>query len=454
MTSNSEPTTTQKADYSFALSPGLELTITFIETANVTLKVKNQAAIKDAGHTVPTQTTDSNGHPRMIYGSASKKNTTYPALELEIACLSNKPSHWMTTELKVENGFPTAPEPTYGQVTVGITPGEKEWAYLENEKHPNWITKPQQGNPNFIAISPPQKTAGILHEYQELNPNIVSLLDVVTPTATTDIKHPAKNFLFRGNEPLAPPSIQDGPQTVDFEGLQKIMSKRYNDATGESFPAHRSDYIFHDVCLRNPKRDNEQETHAFALSKSTPTEPTLDSLTDGSYKNNMWLTASPELNGAKMCWWPVEPSGTPHNDTNFLFYLDKWAGTKLHKLLNTAHNTPHVYYIHCANGHDRTGLVAYSYFIARGESQKDAYILGSTVCVSADNPANCVALKTDRTPESGSPTSQTKTRIFPGGGPGSYFDTISKIGSRDSMSWGANEYVDKTPYGVFENKQF
>lgn len=415
------------------------------------LTVKNGTVIKDAGLSVPKQTTDKQGHPQMVYGSSSSK-TSYPELELEIACDSGDSSHWLQTELKVKNGNAAGAEPEYGQATVGIIPGKQSWVYLENEKHRNWITTPTS-NPNFIAISPPQKTSGILHQYQELNPNIVSLLDVVTPSATQAVKHPAKNFLFRGNEPLTVPTSPDGPQTVDFKGLHAIMSKRYHDATGESFPAHRSDYIFHDVCLRDPNRDNHQETHAFDPSQSAPLKPTLNSLKDGSYEPSMWLTSSHAPNGAKMCWWPVEPSGTPYKESNFLFYLDKWAGKTLHNLLNTANSTPHVYYIHCANGHDRTGLVAYSYFIARGESQEDAYILGSTVCVSDDNPASCVSLHADRTPETGSPISKTKTRIFPGGGSGPYFDTIKEM-AEGTMSWGKNDYVDKSPYGVFEDPQF
>ena len=456
MKSNNESSTTQKGNYHFALSPGLELTITFVETTNVKLTVINQDVIIDANLSVPTQTTDSNGHPQMVYGSSSSHTVTYPELHLEIACDSGDASHWLQTELKVKNGYATGPEPECGQATVGIIPGEEKWVYLENEKHRNWIRTPTS-NRNFIAISPPQKTAGIIHQYQELNPNVVSLLDVVTPTATAAVPHPAKNFLFRGNEPLTAPKTADGLQTVDFKGLHTIMSKRFSDAVaGENFPAHRSDYLFHDVCLRNPNRDDHQETHAFAPSTLTPLEPTLASLTGGSYQPDMWLTSKYAPNGAKMCWWPIEPSAPHFTDSNFLFYLDQWAGKTLHELMSTAHKTPHVYYIHCANGHDRTGLVAYSYFIARGESQKDAYILGSTVCVSADNPASCVSLQTDRTPEAGSPApiSQTKTRIFPGGGSGPYFETIKEIGKTDSMSWGDNDYVDKAPYGVFECSQF
>ena len=451
MTTNDKSTATQKANYYFSLTPGLELTIKFVETKNVTLTVKNISAFKGAGLPAPKQTTDENGYPQMIYGSSSAQ-TAYPALTLEIACTSDNPSHWLQTELKVKNGFNTGSEPEYGQATVGIIPGKSKWAYLENEKQRNWIT-PQQGNHNFLSISPPQKSAGILHEYQELNPNIVSLLDVVTPSPTDTIPNPAKNYLFRGNEPLTAPETADGPQTVDFKGLHEIMSKRYNDATGKSFPADRSDYIFHDVCLRNPNRDNHQETHAFDPSRKTPLEPTLSSLKDGTYKSDMWLTPSQAPNGAKMCWCPVEPSGAPYDDTNFLFYLDKWAGKMLHELLNTAHNTPHVYYIHCANGHDRTGLVAYSYFSARGEDHKNAYILGSTVCVSDENPASCIPLKNDGTP-AGSTDSKTRTRILPGGGQGPYFTTMSNIGTGKSMSWGEDEYVDKSPYGVFEDSQF
>lgn len=275
----------------------------------------------------------------------------------------------------------------------------------------------------------------------------------MTPKSTDTIKQPAKNFLFRGNEPLTVPEINDGPQTVDFKGLHKIMSKRYHEATGGKFPTHRSDYIFHDVCLRNPNRDNHQETRAFDPSKETPLEPTLKSLKDGTYEPNMWLTSSHAPNGAKMCWWPVEPSGSPYEDKNFLFYLDKWAGKTLHKLLHTAHDIPHVYYIHCANGHDRTGLVAYSYFIARGEHHKSAYILGSTVCVSDENPASCIPLKSDRTPI-GKVDSKIKTRILPGGGPGLYFTTMSHIGLGSPISWGKNKYVDKKPYGVFKDSPF
>lgn len=447
------PTPTQKATYTFALSPGLELTITFVETKNVTMTVMNGPTITNAGFKVPEPTTDSNGYPQISFGSSTSKTSTFPALELEIACVSGKPSHWLQTELKVKNGFTTGSEPEYGQVTIGIIPGQKSWAYLENEKKRNWITT-QSGTPDFFAISPPQKSAGVLHQYQELNPDIVSLLDVVTPKPTSKITSPAKNFLFRGNEPLTAPTTPDGPQTVDFEGLHTIMSKRYKDATGDTFPVSRSDYLFHDVCLRDPSRDNHQETHAFDPNKATPTEPTLTTLTNGTYEPDMWLTSASAPNGAKMCWWPIEPSGSPYNSSNFLFYLDQWAGETLHTLLNTAHTTPHVYYIHCANGHDRTGLVAYSYFIARGEPQPNAYILGSTVCVSDENPANCIALTSDLTPESGSPKSKTKTRILPGGGAGSYFDTIANLGSGGNLSWGTNDYVDKSPYGVFKDSDF
>lgn len=448
MTSN----VTQQAEYWFALSPGLKLTITFVETTNVTITVKDASTISGASLPVPIPTTNADGYPQIVYGSDTDTSTTYPVLKLEIAGTTESAANWLQTELKVKNGAPTGSEPTTAQAIVGIIPAQQTWAYLENEKHRNWLN-PNSGNRNFIAISPPQH-AGRLHQYQELNPDMVSLVDVYTPAANMNVKNPAPNFLFRGNEPLTIPAVNDGPQTVDFEGLHSIFTTRYHEATGKQFPSSMSDYCFHDVCLRDPKRDNHQETHAFDPSKSTPLEPTASTLTT-TYEENMWLTSSHAPNGAKMCWWPVNPSGAPYDDTNFLFQLDKWAGKTLVNLMNTPHDKPHVYYIHCANGHDRTGLVAYSYFVERGVPPEKAYILGSTVCLSQQNSTACTAITWDLSPKAGSPNSTSKTRIFPGGGSGPYFDTMVNMASdTGSMTWGQDTYVDKKPYGVFDEPHF
>jgi hypothetical protein len=76
-----------------------------------------------------------------------------------------------------------------------------------------------------------------------------------------------------------------------------------------------------------------------------------------------------------MCNWEIEPHATPGNDV-----FDWHSAQKLSAMLAATQSVPYVYYIHCASGHDRTGIVASSYLIVnRGLDLKKALIQGTTI---------------------------------------------------------------------------
>lgn len=74
-----------------------------------------------------------------------------------------------------------------------------------------------------------------------------------------------------------------------------------------------------------------------------------------------------------MCNWEIEPSANTL-DLDAVKDLSEWMN-------NPAESTiPNIYYIHCASGHDRTGIVASAYMVVNKSFDLDrSLIYGTTV---------------------------------------------------------------------------
>lgn len=201
-------------------------------------------------------------------------------------------------------------------------------------------------------------------EFPPLDSRVVFLLDWNQQTG---------NLVFRGNEPLAPGSAN---QLVDFQTLHDLLQTRYEQQTGETnFPAI-GQYVLREV--------------AFLGSDE---KPTLDALLEsyggtpgqGQLDNQAWYPTTPTAFAptgmlGQLSNWNVQVSadvsGQPHPnldlDVRFALQLVTW--------MNRQETLPHIYYIHCASGHERTGMESSAYLMAQyGFAVSEAFIFGTTV---------------------------------------------------------------------------
>lgn len=240
---------------------------------------------------------------------------------------------------------------------------DKPWALDTSGSYPNdndtIIGAFSSSTPANIPVVQPSgaSPSGVDSLYQVLDPYMVFLVD----------KHANGNMLFRGNVPFTAPTTANGPQSVDFDGLHAAMKAKYGSQTGLSdFPAKGS-YILCDICLQSTQSEGGSilwELESFGG----------DALTQ--LADRAWYPATPAapLN-AQMCNWEIEPHTTPGNDV-----FDWHSAQKLSTMLSATQSQPYIYYIHCASGHDRTGIVASSYLIVnRALDLKKALIQGTTI---------------------------------------------------------------------------
>lgn len=225
--------------------------------------------------------------------------------------------------------------------------------------------------PNNIAVSVPASGSGgsgIAWLCQPLNTSMVFMVD---NNATTG------NMLFRGNCPLALPTTADGQQSIDFQAVHDILAKRYKEATGDAFYTI-GDYIFNDVNLQGPvsealylrwEIESMGGTHESQLANQA-WYPTTGHYTDAATGMN-----------CRMVNYAVNPDATAGSP---LDSFDQGCAQNLSTWMNTAPATghlPNVYYIHCASGHDRTGIVASTYLLINYPTLTldQAFIHGTTV---------------------------------------------------------------------------
>lgn len=220
--------------------------------------------------------------------------------------------------------------------------------------------KSSGGTPIVLDVTQPTGGGGGGTDslFQVLNPAMVFLVDY----------HEAnKTYLFRGNTPFDAPKTNNGKQSVDFDALHTWMATRYEAETGDAggFPA-KGTYELRDVCLQDVASEGTSilwELESFGGAE-------LSQLADDA-----WFPAQGSTTTPQMCNWPIQPH---HQQSNDVFDLGR--AEKLSAYMDAAGDTPVVYYIHCASGHDRTGIVASTYLaINRGVSLQRAMIQGTTV---------------------------------------------------------------------------
>ena len=217
------------------------------------------------------------------------------------------------------------------------------------------------GLPTVIPVTEPTNGggSGIDTLFQVLNPEMVYLVDY----------HPAhKTMLFRGNTPFNVPATDNGKQSVDFVTLHKYMKAKYESQTGNTDFPDIGSYTLRDVCLQS--RQSERESIRWELES-------FGGKSVSQLKGEVWVPADAGTAINQMCNWEIEPHTQPGNDV-----FDAGRAQKLSAMMSPATPNPfyYIYYIHCASGHDRTGIVASSYIIAnRSLSLQRSLIYGTTL---------------------------------------------------------------------------
>lgn len=216
-----------------------------------------------------------------------------------------------------------------------------------------------EGSPTNIPVTQPTGggSSGVDSLYQVLNPEMVFLVDYYPEN---------KTMLFRGNTPFNAPTTSNGQQSVDFAKLHQCMREKYESQTGNTdFPSINT-YTLRDVCLQSTT--SEGGSILWELESFGGTE--LSQL-----NNQVWVPADATVPQNQMCNWEIEPHNTQSNDA-----FDMEAVEKLSGWMNQANSDYVIYYIHCASGHDRTGIVASAYLIKnRAFSLQRSLIYGTTL---------------------------------------------------------------------------
>lgn len=364
----------------------------------------------------------------------------YPAkMELTIQLLSGGDS-------LTYNGQPapfTIPLSSHpGSATVTLTtPADDPWAEIEvtvtypeqfdatsstchlylKAEGENWlwkvITYMQGDNDSIVANGPGPSTSNSIQfqmptaanptappsEFQALDPSVVFLLDWNRGNG---------NMLFRGNEPLAPVTSN---QLIDFQTLHQVLLTRYEQQTGRSdFPSIGS-YVLRELAFLGP--DEKPTLDRLLLSYGgTPGQGQLD--------NQAWYppTATPLPHPApagmlaQLSNWNVEPSADAPGQSHPVLDLDVQCAQQLATWMNQQDDQPHIYYIHCASGHERTGMESAGYFMAQYQlAASEAFILGTTIRYVSGTPGANIVQPCDFVGTS--TRSNSRARCFPAGNP-------------------------------------
>ena len=221
----------------------------------------------------------------------------------------------------------------------------------------------------------------------------------------------ANNYLFRGPLPLT--SLEPGGR-VDFASLVAVMNQRLVQQ-GAPISALPSEFDFTEIALISNQLTNsvsrgDEGASLFKIYSSIlgsdPLQPPVDADRPTSlFTRPLDNTATPGVDvvvsghtlHTDVIWQPVsgnsisgEPKASPGGDKGY----DRMVSTtapivhiatqapasglsgplsnisvttqKVHSLMEQASpvNRPHIYYMHCVNGHDRTGMIATAYVLS------------------------------------------------------------------------------------------
>ncbi len=218
--------------------------------------------------------------------------------------------------------------------------------------------------PKYIGVAMPVgASSGIAAKYAPLREAMVFLVD--------KNRNGSKNMLFRGNCPLAAPTVSDGPQSVSFDNVHEYMKSQYENQTGKTNFPKKGDYIFSDICLQNPTSEGGS-----ILSELQSFGDTSAKMSD--LDRNVWYPtsgpASVDGHLVQMSLWSIQNNKDAYS-------LNTLLANNLSDWMNKSDTTPRIYYIHCASGVDRTGLSASTYFATNHTSLTllESFIYGTTV---------------------------------------------------------------------------
>lgn len=260
------------------------------------------------------------------------------------------------------------------------------------------------------------------------NPNVPpSVAKVLNPTQVYVVDYIAdkNNLLIRGNSPLGQQQAS-GSQLINFGDLENAIQKA---CTAASITPSFDSYELYDISLLSSAEEYIWANEFFSFGNTgTPSSET-----------QQWIPSAPGalkgVNDANKTgtWsrWNVEPDmiGTTLAD----------LVTKLSGWMNASNSKLHIYYVHCASGHDRTGMLSASYLANKnlnadastpGQTVDDAFIMGTSLQKQTAGGGDIVAscYKWDMATNTGTAdVSSIKSRCFlAGGSSGTYNGTFKK----------------------------
>jgi hypothetical protein len=178
------------------------------------------------------------------------------------------------------------------------------------------------------------------------------------------------NLLVRGNSPLGKEA--SGNQLIDFTALENAISEACSAASLNSISFNS--YNLHDISLLSPAEEYIWANEYYSFGNIGA--PSMETQT--------WFPATsaqlPGLHTAtkkgQWCRWNIQPDMIGQDLAN----LTKVLQTAMTKVENS--NELDIYYVHCASGHDRTGMVSATYLAAVYDevvSVDKAFVMGTTL---------------------------------------------------------------------------
>ncbi|WP_268121660.1 hypothetical protein [Roseivirga pacifica] len=348
--------TPQPEQGTYLLSPGAGIKVTFTPSPNAYLEVNGSKVASISVGTVGSSTGAAEQFTMHNLGKYAEAN------------------------IVVEYGDAKKPSKAYCHMDFFLSGSTSSWSRDNNGLPNNCDTvipassTPESNGNDFINIPVVAPTggvpSGVPSKHQFLNKDMVFMVDQA-----------GSNLLFRGNSPLAPAKVANGPQPIDFDTLHAYMEDRYDTQTGTTgkFPK-KGDYVLVDVCLLSPNSEAgsiTQEVESFLDAKGKP--GTMADLADRAFfpTTPQTVSGSSGILG-QMCNWVIQPDAS-RGSTDDAY--DQKSSKLLYDYMNTANDKPYVYYIHCASGHDRTGIVASTYLMRQYSSfgLSEAFIYGTTI---------------------------------------------------------------------------
>lgn len=214
-----------------------------------------------------------------------------------------------------------------------------------------------------ITLRPPTRPNGgrAGRQFPFLDSSRVSLLD----------RNGTGNMIFRGNQPLAPGA---GNQLIDFDALHETLKFSYFSHTGFTDFPEKGRYVLRDIALLDSQAEGkmlQRELMSFGGSEIGK-----------DLKNRSWYPAAPAAMSAsgiraQMAHWPIsQADALSESSLDFI----KLAAAQLRGSMSRQEALPHIYYIHCADGHERSGVMAAWYLLTnRDMSLSEAYMLGAAL---------------------------------------------------------------------------